>query len=267
MYSFKKSEVTENQYNKLKNIQLDNNSIIKEQRIGSRKKLYSKSFMIATYSNNKNLPIGKLTTSKFYSFIGIFNKNLYNQFYLNESLYELDIKYKGVARAKNTEFWDSMHIGTYFYNIDLSSAYWQLAFKLGYISENLFQKYIDNDTYKEAKRYCITFLARTNQMTYINNESNFEIVCDTNLLKKVYQNIRFELYNCIQQSLVGIDDWIEYNIDGVNIMSYDLNKVRTIFRNNGLKYKITECRKISETEYSHGSKIKRFKNNFINRSI
>ena len=69
MYSFNKAEVTEIQYNKLKSIQLDNNSYIKEQKIGSRRKLYSKNFMIATFTNNSTLPIGKLNSNKFNSFI------------------------------------------------------------------------------------------------------------------------------------------------------------------------------------------------------
>ena len=142
-----------------------------------------------------------------------------------------------------------MPIGSYFYNIDIRSAYWQIAFRLGYISEKMFKKYVDVDSYKKAKRYCISFLARTNRMQYTSKGVSDIVICDTTLLRQVYNNIRSELYKVVQDSLANDIPYIEYNIDGVSVMKEDLQKITDFFSNSNIKYKITECKKVSEHEY------------------
>jgi hypothetical protein len=259
MRGFKHLEVTDSHYEQIKVIQLNNKNVIQEHYLGSRKKLYSNNTLIATLSLTDSLYLGGLSNPQFISFLGMFNKQLYARFNSNVELYDISISFSGCARGKNIESWDNMNVGDYFYNIDLKSAYWQMANKLGYISKVMFDRYIHLDSYKQAKRLCISFLARENNMYYLNNSDNYTIGCDTSVLKGVYQNIRNELYNCIESSIQGIENWIEYNIDGVYVSKNELNIVKDKLKGMGLLYKITECRKLNELEYSYGCKIKRFK--------
>ena len=261
MQKFNKCEVDNNTYENLKVVQMKNGTNIREHLIGSRRKLFSHNFLIATTANSAQLELNGISTQKFNSFIGMFNRNLYSQFHKNPFLYELEIKYNGLAREKNHLLWESLPEETFFYNVDLSSAYWQIAHQLGYISDKLFNNYMYLDEYKTMKRYCISFLARKNKMKYTDSNGNsYEIVCETSLFQKVYDNIRNELYYCIEQVRQKCKTYIEYNIDGITILNTDLKTVKKELKELNLEYKITECVKLNEKEYVYGSKIRRFRN-------
>ena len=261
MQSFNKCEVDSNTYDVLKKVQLNNGTNIKEHLIGSRKKLYSYNYLIATTANSAQLELNGISSQKFNSFIGMFNRNLYKQFYKKPELYDVYIKYDGLAREKNYLLWDSLPEDTFFYNVDLSSAYWQIAHSIGYISDKLFTNYMYLDEYKTMKRYCISFLARKNKMKYTNSSAySHEIICDTSVFQKVYDNIRNELYYSIEQVRIKCENCIEYNIDGVMILNSDLKEVKKELKRLNLEYKITECVNLNEKEYVYGSKIRRFKN-------
>jgi hypothetical protein len=258
MNKYKKNSVKTDDYKELLEIQIKNNAPIREQLIGSRKILYSHNKMLVSTIKTKNLSLGNLPEKMFHSFLGGFSKHLYKQFQKNEELFSLDIKFKGISRSKNKDFWDTLENGKYFYNIDLSSAYWQMANKLGYITDKYFFEYQESDTYKQAKRYCVSFLGRSNVMTYKNNGLEYTIECDTNVLKKVYENIRNYLYLCIEKSMVGISNYIEYNIDGVSVLAKDVDIVKANMKAMGLKFKLTQCRKISATEYIYNYTKRKF---------
>lgn len=257
-------DVPETEYRKIVAMQDQNKTLYIEQTFGSRKKLFVEGNLIATTASNSNLDLGELSQQQFYSFLGAFNRTLYKQFHTYPELFNLRVSFKGVARSKNIQVWNTMKTGMYFYNVDLSSAYWQMAYKLGYISKKLFDAFMNVDTYKEAKRYCISFLARSCKTTYRmldtgQNVKQFTVVCDTQPLRQVYDNIRNKLYETIQEGISGIDDHVEYNIDGVSVLAKDLDVVRSRFREMGLTYKTTECRKVSDFEYTYGCKLRNFK--------
>ena len=261
MQKFNRCEVDINTYEKLKEVQLTNKTSIREHHIGSRKKLFSYDLLIATTANNAQLELNGLSPQKFNSFLGMFNRSLYSQFYKNPGLYDLKIKFKGMAREKNMKLWDDMNEDTFFYNIDLSSAYWQIAHSLGYISDKVFSNYMYLDEYKSLKRYCVSFLARKNKMRYISIDSEiYEIECDTRVFQQVYDNIRNELYKTIENVRKTCKNYLEYNIDGITVLTDDLLKVKSELKKLDLQYKITECIKINDREYVSGSKVKRFKN-------
>lgn len=260
MQAYRKFEVEQKAYEKIKDVQITNGNVIREHYIGSRKKLYSFEYLIATTANNSQLELGGITIKQFNAFIGMFNRNLYSNFAKNQDLYYLNIVYKGLSKEKNIELWDSLDEGQVFYNIDLSSAYWQIAHRLGYISDNLFNEYIYQDEFKQVKRYCVSFLARKNYMIYKTSDYELKIVCDTGVLQQVYSNIRNELYNVIHKVIENCDTWLEYNIDGVLIMNDHVQVVKDVFTKNNLVFKITQCKKLNDKEYLYGSKPRRFKN-------
>ena len=255
--------VSSDAYDRIKATQIKNNTDWKEHIHGSRRKLFVHRKLIATTMVNANLELGELTQQQFVSFLGLFNKHLYSQFHRNPDLFNLKIDFAGVAREKNAEVWHLLKDGTYFYNVDLSSAYWQIAHKLGYISTKFFEEYQNVGSYKQAKRYCISFLARTNKVNIRNNGQEYEIGCDTRVLQRVYDNIRNDLYGCVRGSINGVSDWLEYNIDGVTVMNDNLDAVCRKFKDMGLAFKITECRKVSGTQYIYGSTLR----NFIGRNL
>jgi hypothetical protein len=255
--TFKKIEYTSDKYSFLKSVQIDNGHFMKEHLIGSRKNLYRDKNLIASTSISSNLSLGGINQKQFISFLGQFNKELYKQFSKNENLYSLNINFYGTARHKNKNGWSSIEDKEQFYNIDLSSAYWQVAHKLGYISTKFYLKYKDYEAMKSAKRYCISFLGRKNKAIYYKDGMVANTIeCDTNILKLVYGNIRKQLYCYIDSVLNGIEDYVEYNIDGVIVKTKDLDMVCTKFNELGLEYKITLCVKISDSSYYHGKTLK-----------
>ncbi len=264
MRQYAKLECNENQYKELQDVQFKNKSFVAEQYIGSRKKLFSNRKMIATVSLYNNLELGGISKNQFNAFLGAFNKQLYKRFLDNPELYDLKIDFKGVSREKNYPEWECLNDGDYFYNLDLKSAYWQVANKLGYLNDKMFNTYFTSDEYKMAKRVCISFLARKNYMVYypkdLTIEQEFKIYCDTSVLKGVYQNIRHYLYSTMVNCLKNDLKWLEYNIDGVTVCSESLNETKSYFEQLGLEYKITECRKVNDKEYLYGSKQRKFRN-------
>jgi hypothetical protein len=260
MQAYRKFEVENQAYEKIKGVQVSNGNVIREHCIGSRKKLYSFDYLIATTANSSQLELGGITIRQFNAFIGMFNRNVYGNFAKNPDLYYLKIIYKGLSKEKNIELWDSLPEGEVFYNLDLSSAYWQIAHRLGYISDKLFNEYIFQDEFKQVKRYCVSFLARKNYMIYKTVDYEVKIVCDTGVLLQVYSNIRNELYNVIHQVIEKCETWLEYNIDGVLILNDHVQIVKDILTENNLIFKMTRCQKLNEKEYLYGSKPRRFKN-------
>lgn len=234
--------------------------------VGSRKKLYKEGKFICSNNLENAIDLGDIKKSQFAPFLGLFNKSLYGQFASNPLLYDLKVDCMGkMSRDIHINAWESLKEGDLFYNVDLKNAYWQVCYKLGYIDSYLYMKYLNQDEYKKAKRYCISFLARSNKMSY-NYPTlgySYEIKCETGVLNMVYTNIRNELYNYISyamEELVGENSWIEYNIDGVSVIGKDnVEKVKAKFSELGLIFKTSLCVKINEYDYNQGGRIKSLK--------
>jgi hypothetical protein len=239
--------------------QIKSNKNFMEHSIGSRRKLIIDGKVRATHMRSENLDLGEITHKQFSAFLGSFSKQLYKNFFENESLYDIKINFMSVSKKKNFKKWESMKVGDVFYNIDLKSAYWQILRKLGYIDDNLYTTYYKNDAYKKAKRYCVSFLARKNKMHYKTENLNYDIYCQDDVLKNVYKNIRNELYNSITKAVSLCSDFVEYNIDGISVLANDVDIVTGNLISLGLDYKITRCVKIDDDTYLHGCKNKNFK--------
>jgi hypothetical protein len=259
MKTYKKLEVSEEYYQQIKNTQFENCSVVKEHIMGGRTKLFSDNMFIATKCYSSQIEKGDLTDAQFFSFFGQFNKQLYKQFELNSNLFLLDIKFDGLSRNKNHLMWNKLNDGDFFYVIDLKSAYWQIGHKLGYINQNMFLKYMNDDAYKQVKRYAFSFLARTNKMNYYFEDEIYTIECDSEFLKRIYSNVRYYLYYHINECINGLANYIEYNIDGVVVTNKEVNNVMNYFNANNLIYKLVECRKLNEYEYSYNNFLRKFK--------
>lgn len=256
-----KKEVTKEEYQKIIDRAIQNNNPYQEQIIGARKKIFVCNMFLGTYCEKANLYIGEITDNQFNSFLGLFSKQIYKAFKNNPSLFTLKIDYKTSARSKNMDVWNSMPHGKMFFNIDFRSAYWQMAHRLGYIETKYFEKYINLDEFKQAKRFCISFLNRENKKTYSDGRI---ITCETKILSQIYENIRNEMYKCVQTALKGTKGYIEYNIDGVYVLPADHDIVRRNLDRMGILYKVTNCFKRSDTEFSYGGILRTFVHKPIN---
>jgi hypothetical protein len=259
MIKLNRLTVSNSEYERMIEIQLYNRNKFKEHLIGSRKKLIVFEKPIATIRPSMSLDIGLLKNSQFAIFLANFNRQLYQQFFLNQDLLSLDIPFSGMSRRKNKDAWFNLKEKELFYNIDLNSAYWQVAYRLGYIKESFYHRYLNRYSHKKAKRYCISFLVRKNEMIYHNGKHIYHIGCDITVFKQIYKNIRHELYNIIKGclSLVG-EDYIEYNIDGISVGKQHLQTIKEYFDSLGLDFKVSLCIKKNKTEYIMGPKTRVF---------
>ena len=118
-----------------------------------------------------------------------------------------------------------------------------------------------DDNYKEAKRYCISFLARPNYTHYYGpgGEITNTIECDTTIFKQAFENIRNSMYKLIQDAVGTTDKWISYNQDSVSVEFKETGKVMHVFHEAGIEFKKNLCQKINNSEYKHGYKTKIFK--------
>jgi hypothetical protein len=213
-------------------------------------------------NNGEGIDTG-LSTKDFIAFISGFKRSLNSQLKKNPSLLELNIAYESSVAKKFHNTYDALLEGENFYNIDLSSAYWQIANRLGYISKKVFERYIFLDEYKHAKRLCISFLGRRREKII------YEVIDGTytekkevlsNRDEKIFVNIRHELYTIINDIVMQLGDAvIEYNTDGISVLSYKREQVENYFTELGLIFKVNNCVKRNNIQYLHNTKLRNFK--------
>lgn len=246
-------------YFEYRNALVLNRTSFSEQHHGGRKRLFVGSKFLASTVNSSSIEMGDLKDSEFSSFLGSFTRQLFKMLLKEDSMWDLNVSFKGKSRHKNIEFWDKLEDGCVFFNIDLNSAYWQIAHRLGYVNNKMYEKYVNDDRFKNLKRLCFSFMARKNKKIYIEDgKEPVEIACKTEFLQKIYENVRNELYNTITRSLEGVE-YVEYNIDGVSVLHDSWDVVKERFKKEGMEFKTTMCRKIDDKEYFYGKEVKVFK--------
>lgn len=253
-------EVTEEEYKQLMELQIANGVPFSELIKGSRKTLiaFGRSICSICYTGN-SLDIGNISDKQFNSFLGLFKKSLYQRLRDNDELLKLKVEWNGTSRSKNRIEFEMIPVGTTFYNIDISSAYWQIAFRLGYISKDYFKKYLSKDDYKVVKRLCFSFLARQSYRTYTTNNEAYTIVCETQIDQQVYDNVRNELYCVISKGLSVLEaNYIDYNVDGISFLKEYESEITSYFKSENLDYKIVPVVKVSPTHILFKNKIRKF---------
>jgi hypothetical protein len=253
-------DVSEIRYEELIQLQIKNGVGYSEHVKGSRKTLYVFGKPVCSVLvGGSYLDIGSLSDAQFNSFIGVFKKTLYNTLIKNPDLMTNEIKFSGTARGKNKQLFNSLPVDSYYWNIDLSSAYWQMGYRLGYISDKFYNKYITKDEYKVVKRLCFSFLARTNYRRCFVDGKETIFWCDNTVDKRVYDNVRNELYKIILGALdIAGDQYIDYNIDGISVTKYAHHKIINYFKENNLEFKMNPVFKVSENQYTLKDKTRKF---------
>jgi hypothetical protein len=258
--SFTRAEVTKAEYEKILATQKANGTKYREQVSGGRKSLYVGKILVASIVTASSLQLDNVTQKEFVQLLAMFQKNVNKSLLTNDKLFWLSVPYSGYSKAKNKQNWANMPISQAFYSFDISNAYWQFAYRLGYISRSLYEDYAYMDNFKTAKRYCVTFLARNKKMAYTDSKGlKYDIICDSKVYDRVYTNIRNSIYQSVADIREGLEDgWIEFNTDGISVLPEYADEVKQRFKKLGLEFKITLCRKISDYQYQSGSKTKNF---------
>lgn len=204
-----------------------------------------------------------LTTREFVAFISGFKRSLNHQLKKRPELLDLKIPYNNSVAKKFHNIYDALIEGDRFYNIDLSSAYWQIAHKLGYISTKVFDKYMPLDSYKHAKRLCISFLGRRREKIIYEVKDGLyverkEVLSERD--EQIFMNIRHELYSIINGIVEQLGNSVlEYNTDAVSVLPYRRKEVEDYFSSLGLIYTVNNCVKKNNIEYLRNNKLKNFK--------
>lgn len=171
-------------------------------------------------------------------------------------------------RVRNNKAFDSLQTGEYFWCFDVNNAYWQMMYKLGIISENVYNKYAYNNKYKLIKKIAIGLTVSGQTARFLQNgevlksKDGKELIVyeDKTLWKRVYKNVRHMTYNIPVDVInkIGADNYIFYNQDAVAVKNEFKKDADDFFLDNGIDYKKILCRKISDSEYMFGSEKRTF---------
>jgi hypothetical protein len=78
----------------------------------------------------------------------------------------------------------------------------------------------------------------------------YEVECDVSLHTTLYDNIRHYTYNNSGQIKDTIPEYcIAYRVDGIYLLPEGLKKAKSIFRKNGLLFKVTKGVKVDDKNY------------------
>lgn len=257
----KNIDVSFEEYDRLVELQIKNGVPFAEHNKGSRKTLYVFGSPVASIVSGYNsLDIGDLPYPKFYSFLAAFKRGLYQNILSNEKLLTFKVEFDGSSRGKNRNLFESLDEEQSYFNLDLISAYWQIGYRLGYLSKRNYTKYLNEHNYKAAKRLCFSFLARCNYKEFLNPDgTKYIIECDNSIDQQVYDNVRNELYRIILGAVDLIENrYIDYNIDGISFLKSELPIVKKYFDDLNLEYKINPCVKQDASHYLFKGRIRRF---------
>lgn len=232
------------------------------EKFGSRKFILVNGNYAYTERSGEGIETG-LPAREFVAFISGFKRSLNSQLKKNPELLDLKVPYNGRVSQKYNMTYDAMVEGDKFYNIDLSSAYWQIAHRLGYISTKLFNRYMPLDTHKHAKRLCISFLGRRREKTTYDIVDGVYAERKEVLSKRdeqIFMNIRHELYTVISGIVEQLGSSVlEFNTDGISVLPNKREQVENYFTELGLIFKVNVCVKQNNIQYLHNTKLRNFK--------
>ena len=127
--------------------------------------------------------------------------------------------------------------------IDIDNAYWSIAYRKGYITENTYLKGIEKKEYKIARLSALSTLGK--QKTYRNYENGVwksnDIKKENNDLIEIYNDIRYTTFALMNEIAVEIkDEFHSWKTDCIFCTDNKLtiNKVKEIIESYGLTCKL-----------------------------
>lgn len=178
--------------------------------------------------------------------------------------YLLKIKEPAAIEAKHSttgrdhKAFKEIKDGEAFYSVDINHAYFQVLRKLGYITEEFYDLYKDQEQYKQAFIFACSWL-ESKAKVYSYRMGILMKVIDKSKsekgLKVIYDNVRHTVQNLLGEIYEQIGSGaVAYLTDEIFIKKEALPFVKEYFRNAGYEFKINICRKISDTELNRANK-------------
>ena len=155
------------------------------------------------------------------------------------------------CRFSNKELYYTLDEGQEFYYIDINRCYWSVAKNMGWIKPNTYEKYMRN---KDFKLFCNMALAGIIAAKTVQIVRGGHIVgeyTEENQLHRIlYSNLRHTVYNFMGDlcDILGWENVIRYEIDGIYIFEKDILTVQKYFNNLNLRYSILKCEKMNNSE-------------------
>lgn len=110
---------------------------------------------------------------------------------------------------------------------DLNHAYWRIAYNIGIISENTYEKGL-NDDFKQVRLAALSTMGGKKKYQIIKNgilTKNFKVVEGDEELRKVYTMIRYTCYKYMNQlkKILG-NDFLCYKTDAIYYIDTKINR-------------------------------------------
>jgi len=153
----------------------------------------------------------------------------------------------------NRLFFDSLPVGTPFYYLDVKHCYWRIAYLNGYISENYYNKILENPDLKIYRNMALSCIIAPKSVEYYQNGKLINVIEeDTTIYKTIYENIRFKAWNlfgslCFEK--IGQSKTIGYYTDGIMVLLNDIAKVKATLSRHKLQFRITKCVKTNHRQW------------------
>ena len=173
--------------------------------------------------------------------------------YLAKNKNVTEIKSTHSTVTKNQTAYANIEKGSMFYSVDINHAYFQVLHKLGYIEDHLYETYKDQEEYKKAFHFSCSWLASRSKI-YKYRKGILKQIVDSSEADKelsiIYKNVRHTLQNLLGEIYDQLgNNAIAYITDEILIHPQSLSAVKQYFKSKGYEFKITICKKNSDTEY------------------
>jgi hypothetical protein len=188
---------------------------------------------------------------------------------INKYIVRNDMKIDRIEKKHDSSFtnrilFDSLPIGYTFYYLDVKHCYWRIAYLNGYISENYYNKILENPDLKIYRNMALSCIIAPKSVEYYQEGKLVNIVEeDTTLYQTIYENIRYKAWNifgnlCFEK--IGKEKTIGYYTDGIMVMPEYVDVVKATLSRNKLNYRITKCIKTKSRQWMNcdTNEIRRF---------
>lgn len=173
---------------------------------------------------------------------------------VKNNLYEPYLNYRipGNGKVKYFSYNPKLKAGdtyTGILNIDLTGAYWETAYQLKLIDENLYQRGLKVD--KFVRLAAIGSLAKKKYIYEFDGKKQFlKEVVHQELTEKLWDVICHHVGVVLQDAAKAAGkDFIFFWVDGINIKSEAAQKVKQCFKKHGYRFTIdTNIKEIQVTE-------------------
>lgn len=172
--------------------------------------------------------------------------------YITKNNFTIDVPKKiANVRGSNSQLFKNLAIGEKFYYLDVRHAYWQVAYKMGMLSEKLYNRYADDKEMKLFRNMSFACVLAPKKVDYIVRGCFMNtIIEDTSIYRELYRKIRHTTYNLIGYAKTLLNDkWIDYNIDGISFTADSLEQAEQIFKELDYVYTLNKCEKLNEYQY------------------